>query len=418
MSNTDNSEKLIYLDNAATTFPKPDQVHEAVKHFYSNYGVNPGRSGCDLALVAEEMIHNTRKKLSALFNPSLVKAGKEKDPNRLVFAPNATMALNLIINGTVEPGDHVVTTMVEHNSVIRPVNHKVLEGSEATFVAPDGEGYINPEDIRKAIKKNTRLVIISHGSNVIGVVQDIRAIGAICKEHGIPLAIDAAQTAGIFPIDMAEWNISFVAFTGHKCLMAPTGTGGVCVADDAEIRGSIFGGTGVRSIEPLHLTDFPYRLEAGTPNLSGIAGLHAGLCWIEERGMEAIYKHEMELFKTLQDGLSEIRGVKIIGTKNLINRVATMSITVDNYDASDIGTILDVDHNVLTRTGLQCAPLIHKHLGTIPRGTIRFSVGAFNTKEDIEAAIKGVAEISAARNSTAIGTRTTEAVGKNKTVSV
>ncbi len=198
------TDRIIYLDNAATSFPKPDVVHDAVRDFYSKNGVNPGRTGCDLALNAEQKIHETRKRFSAFFNPSLEKAGKEKDPNRLVFTMNATMSLNLVINGMVGPGDHVVTTHLEHNSVIRPVNHKVLEGAEATFVKPDSEGYIDPEDIRKAIRKNTKLVIVNHGSNVTGVVQDLKAIGRVCREEGVPFAVDTAQTAGVLPIDMNE----------------------------------------------------------------------------------------------------------------------------------------------------------------------------------------------------------------------
>ena len=390
-------ERIIYLDNAATSFPKPDVVHDAVRDFYSKNGVNPGRTGCDLALNAEQMIHGTRKRLSAFFNKSLVEAGKPKDPNRLVFTMNATMSLNLIINGTVGPGDHVVTTMLEHNSVIRPVNHKVAEGAEATYVVPDAEGYLDPEEVRKAIKKNTKLVIVNHGSNVTGVVQDIGAIGAVCREEGVPFAVDTAQTAGVLPIDMAECNISFLAFTGHKGLLAPTGTGGICVADDAQITGTIYGGTGVRSAVPYHLEEYPYRLEAGTQNLAGIAGLSAGLDWVEKKGLNSIYQHEIRLLGMLQEGLSEIEGVRICGTKKLENRVATMSITVDNYDASDIGTILDVDYDIQTRTGLHCAPLIHEHHGTTPRGTIRLSVGPFNTSEHIETAIKAVVEVAADR---------------------
>jgi cysteine desulfurase / selenocysteine lyase len=390
-------DRIIYLDNAATTFPKPDIVHDAVREFYSTKGVNPGRTGCDLAIAAEEMIYKTRKEFTEFFNKSLFDAGKEKDPNRLVFTMNATMSLNLIINGTVKPGDHIVTTMVEHNSVIRPVNHKVQEGSEATFVVPDKEGYVDPEDIRRAIKKNTVLVIVNHASNVSGVVQDLKAIGAVCKEEGIQLAIDSAQTAGVLPIDMPECNISFLSFTGHKGLFGPTGTGGICVADDAQIKGTIFGGTGVRSAVPLHLEEFPYRLEAGTQNLAGIAGLNAGLGWIKNKGIENIYAHEMELFTRLQSGLAEIPGVKIWGTKNLKQRVATLSMTLANYDAQDVGTILDVGYGIQTRTGLHCAPLIHEHYGSVPRGTVRFSVGPFNTKEHIEIAIQAVSEIAADR---------------------
>ena len=390
-------DKIIYLDNAATSFPKPDIVHDTVRDFYSKTGVNPGRTGCDLAIAAEEMIHGTRKAYTALFNKSLIDSGKIKDPNRLVFTMNATMSLNLIINGTVRSGDHVVTTMLEHNSVIRPVNHKVRDGAEATFVVPDSEGYVDPEEIRKAIRKNTTLVIINHGSNVTGVVQDLKSIGKVCKEEGVAFAVDTAQTAGVLPIDMVKCNISFLSFTGHKGLFGPTGTGGICVADDAEIIGTIYGGTGVRSAVPYHLEEYPYRLEAGTQNLCGIAGLRAGLCWVTEKGMENIYAHEMELFEMLQNGFLEIPGVKIWGTKKLINRVATVSVTLENYDAQDVGTILDVEYGIQTRTGLHCAPLIHVHHGTVPRGTVRFSIGPFNTKEHIETAIRAVREIQSDR---------------------
>ncbi len=391
-------DDLIYLDNAATSFPKPDLVHDTVRDFYRSSGVNPGRTGCDLGITAENMILETRKKLTAFFNPSLVKAGKDKDPNRLVFTLNATMSLNLILNGLIQAGDQVVTTHVEHNSVIRPVNHKVKEGAEATFVELDSEGYVDPEAIRKAIQKNTKLVMVNHGSNVTGVVQDLVAIGRVCKEEGVPFAVDTAQTAGVLPIDMVECNISFLSFTGHKGLMAPTGTGGICVADDAEIRCTLYGGTGVNSQYPYHLENYPFRLEAGTQNLAGIAGLWAGQKWLEEQGIQNIHHREMELLAMLQEGLSDIRGLHIHGTRSLENRVATLSVTVDNYDPADVGTFLDVDHSIQTRTGLQCAPLLHDHMGTSPRGTVRFSLGPFNTRDHIEATIKAMGEITAARN--------------------
>jgi cysteine desulfurase/selenocysteine lyase len=392
-------DELIYLDNAATSFPKPDIMHDTVRDFYRQNGVNPGRTGCDLALKAEEMISDTRRRLSYFFNPSLEESGTEKDPDRLVFTMNATMSLNLIINGSVGPGDHVVTTLCEHNSVIRPVNHRVRDhGAEATYVPPDSEGYVDPEDIRRAIKSNTTLVVVNHGSNVSGVVQDITAIGAVCREAGVQLAVDAAQTAGVLPIDMSKSNISFLSFTGHKCLFGPPGTGGICVADDAEIRGTIWGGTGVRSAHPYHLEEYPYRLEAGTLNLAGIAGLNAGVRWVQEKGVDAIHAHEMKLLEMLQDGLTQINGVTLHGTRNLDRRVATLSVSVNGYDASDVGTFLDVDYDVLTRTGLHCAPRIHEHYGTAPRGTVRFSVGPFNTEAHITTAIKAVEEIAAQRN--------------------
>jgi cysteine desulfurase/selenocysteine lyase len=390
-------EGMIYLDNAATSFPKPDLVHDNMIGFYRTCGVNPGRSGCDMALQAEAMVDGTRRKLTALLNASLVEAGKTKDPNRLIFTSNATHSLNLILKGTVGPGDHVVTTWMEHNSVIRPVNHLVKAGAEATFVRPGPDCLVDPQDIRRAIRRNTKLVIVNHGSNVCGAVQDIQAIGTLCREVGVPLAIDAAQTAGAFPIDMAAWGVSFVAFTGHKSLLGPTGTGGICVADNAEIVSSMWGGTGVRSADPYHLEEYPWRLEAGTLNVLGIAGLSAGVDWLTEHGMEAIQLREDALVGQLIDGLRETRGVTVYAPPNGRPRVPTISITVKGWDPSDIGTILDVDHNILTRTGLQCAPKVHEHLGTSPRGTVRFSVGPFNTEAHIFAAIKAVAEIAAKR---------------------
>ena len=391
---------IIYLDNAATSFPKPDVVHDRMRDFYRENGVNPGRTGCDLALKAEDMIHGTRRMFSEFFNASLVRAGKSKDPNRLIFTMNATMGLNLVINGTVGPGDHIVTTKAEHNSVIRPVNHRVQDGAQATFVSLDADGCVDPAEIRKAIRKNTKLVVVNHGSNVTGIVQDLQGIGEVCSDEGVPLAIDTAQTAGVIPIDMHACHVSFLVFTGHKGLFGPTGTGGVCVADDAEIRGTIYGGTGVRSAVPLHLTEFPYRLEAGTQNLAGIAGLRAGLEWVQERGVEEIHRYEMELLAELQAGLAGIEGVVLRGTQNLERRVATLSFTVAGYDPEDVGTILDVDYGILTRTGLQCAPLIHEHHGTTPRGTVRASIGPFNTREQIQAMIHAVAAVAADRRAT------------------
>jgi selenocysteine lyase/cysteine desulfurase len=258
---------------------------------------------------------------------------------------------------------------------------------------------VDPEDIRKSIKGNTKLVIVNHGSNVIGVVQDLKAIGAICKEAGVQFAVDSAQTAGVIPIDMAECHISFLSFTGHKGLFGPTGTGGICVADDAEIRGTIYGGTGVRSAIPYHLEEYPYRLEAGTLNLAGIAGLSAGLAWIQEKGISNIHAHEMNLLSKLQEGLETVRGVTIWGTKKLVNRVATMSVTVDNFDPSDVGTMLDVDYEIQTRTGLHCAPRVHEHMGTTPRGSVRLSVGPFNTEEHITTAVEAIDKIAAQRRS-------------------
>jgi len=384
----------IYLDNAATSFPKPEVVRDAMSSFCKQSGVNPGRSGCDLGLRAEAMVFSTRRQLSEFFNQSLVEAGRPLDPNRLCFTPNATASLNLIVNGVLAEGDHVVTTVVEHNSVIRPVNHATRRGVEATYVDCDDEGYVDPEEIRAAIKGNTRLVLVNHASNVIGAVQDIEAMGAVCRDEGVDFAIDAAQTAGILPIDMARCNISYLAFTGHKGLFGPTGIGGICVAGKAEIASSLYGGTGVRSADPFHIEEWPHRLEAGTPNLGGIAGLQAAQGWLRERTIEAIYQHEIDLLERLMVGLAEIDGVILHGHTRLDRRVAVCSFTVRGRNPAEVGTFLDVDYGILTRTGLECAPLIHRRLGTFPNGTIRFSIGPFNTEDHIDQAVRAVYEIA------------------------
>jgi len=386
---------IVYLDNASTTFPKPDVVHDTVREFYRYNGVNPGRTGCELAQNAGNMVKETRRLFSEFFNASLIADGREKDPNRLVFTMNATMSLNLIINGLIGPGDHVVTSLLEHNSVIRPVNHKVRkEHAESTFVRPDSRGFLDPEDIRRAIRPNTKLVIINHGSNVTGVVQDINAIGAVCREEGVPFAIDSAQTAGILPIDMHAANVSFLAFTGHKSLFGPSGTGGICVADDADIASTMYGGTGIKSADPYQPEEFPHRLESGTLNLAGIAGMNAGLKWIMAEGLEAIHSREMALLKTLQDGLEAMDDVSIIGSTDFDNRVPTVSIQVDGWDPVDFGAKLDERFGIQVRPGLQCAPLIHEHHGTSPMGTVRFSIGAFNTHDHIHRTLDAVATLA------------------------
>ncbi len=384
----------IYLDNAATSFPKPEVVRDAMSSFCRQSGVNPGRSGCDLGLRAEAMVYSTRRQLSEFFNASLVEAGRPPNPNRLCFTSNATASLNLIANGVLRRGDHVVTTVVEHNSVIRPVNHATQRGVEATYVDSDDEGYVDPEDIRSAIRGNTKLVIVNHASNVIGSVQDIEAMGAVCRDEGVDFAIDAAQTAGILPIDMDRCNISYLAFTGHKGLFGPTGIGGICVADKAEISSSLYGGTGVRSADPYHIDEWPHRLEAGTPNLGGIAGLEAAQGWLRERGIENIYQHELGLLERLMAGLAEIKGVVLHGHTRLERRVAVCSFTVEGRNPAEVGTFLDVDYGILTRTGLECAPLIHQRIGTFPNGTVRFSIGPFNTEDHIEKAVRAVYEIA------------------------
>jgi len=379
--------KIIYLDNGATSFPKPEEVYKFMDYFYRNFGVNPGRSGYDLCLEVGDMVENTRKMLTEFFNGS--------DPNRLCFTHNSTDALNLTIFGLLEPGDHAISTTIEHNSVLRPLYHLSLKGVEVDYVPFDKNGFVDPGDIKKKIKKNTKLVIVNHASNVIGTVQPVKEIGRICKEHGLIFVIDASQSAGKIPIDMKEMNIDVVAFTGHKSLLGPTGIGGLCVAEGVEIKITRAGGTGVHSAQRTHLEEYPYRLEYGTHNVVGIAGLHAGVKWILEKGLGSLHHHEMKLTRMLVDGMKEIEGVSLYCQDDLTDHISVMAFNVNGLEAQDVGIMLDVDYNIACRTGLHCAPLVHEQLGTDKiKGAVRFGIGPFNTEEHIKAAIAAVKEIA------------------------
>jgi cysteine desulfurase/selenocysteine lyase len=379
--------ELIYLDNGATSFPKPEEVYSYMDYFYRHFGVNPGRSGYDLCLEAEATVDSTRQMLTSLFNGT--------DPNRLCFSYNSTDALNLIIFGMLRLGDHAITTTIEHNSVLRPLYHLSQDGIDVDYVPFDGAGFVDPDDIRKMFRPNTRLVIVNHASNVIGTVQPIGEIGRYCREAGIPFAIDASQSAGKIPIDMEGQLVDVVAFTGHKSLLGPTGIGGLYVREGIEIRHTRAGGTGVRSADRAHLDEYPFRLEYGTHNTIGIAGLNAGLKWVLARGIESIHEHEMKLARILHDGLENIPGVILYVQEDLANHIAVLAFNVEGMDAGDVGTMLDVDHDIACRTGLHCAPLLHEQLGTAGiRGSVRFSIGPFNTEEQIATAIAAVEEIA------------------------
>jgi cysteine desulfurase family protein len=384
--------KLIYLDNGATSFPKPEEVYHYMDYFYRNFGVNPGRSGFDLCLESGEIIENTRRLLTDFFNG--------KDPNRLCFSYNSTDALNLIISGMLKIGDHVITTNIEHNSVLRPIYHlKEFEGVEVDYVMVDSNGFVDPDDFPKKFKDNTKLVIVNHASNVIGTIQPIKEIGKYCKERGIPFAIDASQSAGMIPIDLDELNLDIIAFTGHKSLMGPTGIGGLYVREGVEIRHTRAGGTGVRSAVPTHLYEYPYRLEYGTLNSVGVAGLNAGVKWVMNKGIQEIHDHEMKLTTILRDGLKEVQGVTTYCQDDLTNHISVFLFNIEGFEAMNAATLLDVDFNIACRTGLHCAPLIHEAIGTADiHGAIRFGIGPFNTEEDIYTAIDAVKEIAAMKN--------------------
>jgi cysteine desulfurase family protein len=383
---------LIYLDNSATTFPKPDVVYEFMNDFYRNHGVNPGRSGFDAALEAEEIVMNTRQLLTKFFNGG-------SDINRLTFSYNASDSLNMIIQGLVEKGDHVVTTMLEHNSVLRPLYHlEMNDVISVTRVKFDAQGYVNPDDVHKAIRKNTRMVVLNHCSNVIGTIQPVSEIGRICKEAGVLLVVDTTQSAGTVPIDMQAMGIDVVVFTGHKCLLGPTGIGGSYVREDVPVKYTRFGGTGVRSAQLTHLDEFPYRLECGTLNLVGVAGLNAGVKWLLENGMEDLHTKEMRLWDKLRKGIQSTENVVTYCAESMENHNPVLSFNIRNFEAGDVGTMLDVDHNIASRTGLQCAPKVHEGLGTDKiHGTVRLSIGPMNTEDHIDKAIEAVKEIAAIR---------------------
>jgi selenocysteine lyase/cysteine desulfurase len=281
--------------------------------------------------------------------------------------------------------------------VIRPLNHLERDhGVAVDYVPTASDGIVDPDDIARRIRPETRLVAVNHGSNVIGTVQPVAEIGRICRERGIRFVVDTAQTAGVIPIDVGRMHIDALAFTGHKSMLAPTGIGGCYVAEGVEVKHTRAGGTGVRSAYPYHLDEYPYRLEIGTSNMMGIIGLHEAQRYLAERGIGEIHRHEMELFATLQQGLDEIDEVTLHGTKRLADRLPVLSLTVEGWDPADVGVLLDGDYNVACRTGLQCAPLIHEQMGTAPRGTVRLSIGPMNTAADVEAAIEGVRAVAAA----------------------
>ncbi len=370
---------LHYLDNAATTFPKPATVLQAMIDFATTAGVTPGRSTFDLAMVAESMVDGCRKAICDLFHgPS---------PDRVVFGHNATDALNLVIFGLLGRGGHAVSTRLEHNSVLRPIAHCVDDaGARATLVPFDGRGYIDPDDVKRAIQPDTRLVVITHASNVLGTVQPVAEIGAICRAAGVPLCLDASQSAGVVPIDMNAMHLDVVAFTGHKSLIGPTGTGGLCVGESVEIPLTRAGGTGVKSAARRHLEEYPLRLEYGTPNTIGIAGLARGLALIAEQGgVEAVHAREMALARVLWQALAETDGVTTYCAESLENRTPVFAFNFDGMDPAQAGARLDVDFDVACRTGLHCAPLVHESLGTAPAGSVRFSVGALTTRADVDA---------------------------------
>lgn len=387
---TDDPTRLIYLDNAATTFPKPPQVIQEMLDIYTRLGVSPGRGNYDLATECEQYVHDVRLEISNFFGGA--------GPYRVVFAHNATDALNTIILGLVQPGCHVVSSRLEHNSVLRPLYHLRDQGLISFDLVPfDGAGFVDPEDVKKAFKPETKFVVLNHVSNVLGTIQSVSETGQICAEHGVPLILDVSQSAGVVPIDMQAMQVQAVAFTGHKSLLGPTGIGGLVLKEGLDVRPTRFGGTGFESWSSLQPEEYPYRLESGTLNVLGIIGLAAGLRYISQKGITSIYKEEMELAKSLRDGLSPIDRVLLYCAENLDNHVALLTVNIENLEPSDFASILDGDFGIATRSGLHCAPLVHEDLGTSPAGGVRFSLGPLNLLDDI------ITTLSAVRAAARIG---------------
>jgi cysteine desulfurase family protein len=377
---------MIYLDNAATSWPKPHSVVDAVSDFMKNVGANPGRSGHRLSMEAERIRLEARELIAELFGGS--------DPFRVIFTLNITESINFVLKGLISEGDRVVTTAMEHNAVMRPLRH--LEdtiGIEIVMVPQKEDGTLDINAMEKALEEGADMAVVNHASNVSGAVVDIGSVGRITRRFGIPLLVDAAQTAGCVPIDVNKDKIDILAFTGHKGLLGPTGTGGIVFGDDFDcgrLPPAVFGGTGSKS-EMEYQPDFlPDKYESGTVNIAGIAGLGEGVRWILGRGVENIRAHEIVVTERMILKLSGIDGVRVIGPANAELQTATVSFVVDGMDVADIAVRLSDDHDVMCRVGLHCAPRAHMTLGTFPKGTVRFGMGPFTTIEDIDDAVKAL----------------------------
>ena len=370
--------RIVYFDNAATSHPKPEEVYRAVDHYQREVGATPGRSGHRLALAAGRVVLDARQRLARLVNVA--------DSARVILTPNCTEALNLAIKGLVRPGDHVVTSSVEHNSVMRPLRRLEADGTiELTVVPCSREGRLSPADVKKHLKPNTRLVVVTHASNVVGTIQPVADIGDITRKRGIRLLVDAAQSAGSMPIDVRALGADLLAFSGHKGLLGPQGTGGLVVGEGVDLAPLKEGGTGSRSQHETQPTHLPDRYESGTLNGPGIAGLAAGLAYLEEQAVAVIKKRLQELTALLLDELSQTPGVTVYGPRDPEKQTAVVSFTMAVMDTAAVGALLDKRFGIMTRAGLQCSPAAHRTLGTFRRtgGTVRVSLGPFNTAEEV-----------------------------------
>ncbi|MCI8710513.1 MAG: aminotransferase class V-fold PLP-dependent enzyme [Dorea sp.] len=376
---------MIYMDNAATTMHKPQCVIDAVVRAMSSMG-NAGRGANDASLSASRIIYDTRERLCRLFGGT--------SPKQVVFTNNSTESLNIAVRGLLKPGDHVVTTMLEHNSVLRPLYEMEKNGVRLTVVKSDEKGRVRISDMEDALCDDTKMIVCTNGSNLTGNYVDIESVGKIAKAHGVLFVVDASQTAGVFPIDVERMNIDVLCFTGHKGLLGPQGTGGLYVREGIAIRPLKSGGTGVQTYSKSQPAEMPTALEAGTLNGHGIAGLHAALGYLEETGIDAIRKQEQALMRKFYEGVKDISGVTVYGDFESEDRCAIVTLNIGEYDSGEVSDALLTDYGISTRSGGHCAPLMHEALGTVEQGAVRFSFSHYNTEEEVETAIRAVRELA------------------------
>ena len=376
---------MIYFDNAATTLRKPQCVIDAVTNAMGELG-NPGRGAHDGALSASRIVFDTRMELASLFHA--------ESPERIAFTANSTQSLNIAIKGILSPGDHVITTALEHNSVLRPLYELEGCGVELTILPADAQGMVCAEAFEQAISGNTRAIICTHGSNLTGNLMDLHQIGAISQKYGLLFLVDASQTAGVFPIDVQNMKIDILCFTGHKGLMGPQGTGGLYVREGVTVRPLLSGGSGVQTYRRSHPAQMPTALEAGTLNAHGLAGLHAAVTYLQEMGIDRLRQKESELMWAFYEQVKEIPGVTVYGDFSKRERCPIVMLNIRDYDSSDVSDILFTQYGIATRPGAHCAPLMHMAFGTVEQGAVRFSFSHYNTMNEIQIAVSALRELA------------------------
>lgn len=376
---------MIYMDNAATTMRKPQEVVDAVMNAMCSMG-NAGRGAHAASLSASRVIYNAREALSRFFGA--------ENPKQIVFTNNSTESLNIAIKGLFEPGDHAVTTMLEHNSVLRPLYEMEEKGVEVTIVKSNTKGNISYEELEASVKENTKAIVITNASNLTGNYVDVKRVGEIAKKKGVLLIVDASQTAGVYPINVKEMNIDVLCFTGHKSLLGPQGTGGLYVREGLKLKPLKCGGSGVQTYLKKHPDDMPTALEAGTLNGHGIAGLGAAIEYLEKEGIDNIRQKELQHMWHFYKGVKDIPGVKIYGDFDTEVRCPVVTLNIGDYDSSEVSDELLMTYGISTRPGAHCAPLMHEALGTVGQGAVRFSFSHYNTEEEVETAINAIRELA------------------------